>query len=151
MKPKVRRIIGRREIVSFPDLDLLNIEAKIDTGAYGSALDCKEVKQFKENGQDYVSFIPLDQEHPSFEHKQIKWPVFRIKPVKNSSGQAEERVFIKTKLEFFDEIYEIEISLADRSMMDYPILLGRKILKKKFLVDVSKVHYAANRKIIEYK
>ena len=150
MKPKQRKIIGRREWVSFPDLDLLNIEAKIDSGAYTAALHCQEVKQFTKNGIDYASFLLMDPQHPHFESKTIEWPVYRIKAVKNSFGQTENRVIIKTKLDFFDNIYEIELSLADRSGMDYPVLLGRKVLKKKFLVDASQVHYAALRKIIEY-
>ena len=150
MKPKIRKVIGRREWISFPELGLLNIEAKIDTGAYTSSLHCKELKEFKKNGQDYVSFLLLDPLHPLFENNLIEWPVYKVKPVKNSFGQVENRIFIKTKLDFFDKIYEVEISLADRSGMDYPVLLGRKVLKKRFLVDASKVHYASRRKTIEY-
>ena len=151
MKKAIRSIIGRREIVSFPELELLNIEAKIDTGAYTSALHCKEVKQFTKNGIEYVSFILLDSGHPLFENKKTEWPVYKVKQVKNSFGDAEERFIIKTKLDFFDHQYEIEISLADRSLLDYPVLLGRKALRKKFIVDVSKLHYASKRKTIEYK
>ena len=150
MKPKIRKIIGRREWVSFPELGLINIEAKIDTGAYTSSIHCKEVKQFSKSGRDFVTFLLLDPIHPLFENKLIEWPVYKIKPVKNSFGQVEDRIIIKTKLDFFDKHYEVEISLADRSAMDYPVLLGRKVLKKRFLVDASKVHYASKRKIIEY-
>ena len=151
MKKAIRSIIGRREIVSFPEIGLLNIEAKIDTGAYTSSLHCKEVKQFTRNGIEYVSFLLLDQEHPLFENKMIEWPVYKIKQVKNSFGDAEERFIIKTKIDFFDIVYEIEISLADLSLLDYPVLLGRKALRKKFIVDVSKLHYASKRKTFEYK
>lgn len=150
MKSKTRKIIGRREWVSFPELDLFNIEAKIDTGAYTSSLHCKELKQFTKNGLEYVSFLLIDFENSNFDSKIIDWPVYKIKSVKNSFGQAEDRIVIKTKLDFFDKVYEVELSLADRSAMDYPVLLGRKLLKKRFLVDSSKVHYADQKKIIEY-
>ena len=46
-----------------------------------------------------------------------------------------------------DENFDLELSLADRSLMEYPLLLGRKALNKKFIVDVSKIHYAPNQKI----
>ena len=145
MKAQTRKMIGRRELVNFPDLGLRGIEAKIDTGAYTSSIHCKEVKQFTKNNTDYVSFMLLDPDHPLFDNKMIEWPVYRKKMIKNSFGQAEERYVIKTMLDFFDEKYEIEISLADRSLMEYPLLLGRKVLKRKFVVDVSKIHYAPKR------
>ena len=59
---------------------------------------------------------------------------------KSSNGQTELRVFVKTKIIFFNKEHEIELSLTNRSEMKYPILVGRKFLKNKFLVDVSKKH-----------
>src|ERR1022692_627174 len=116
MKPQTRKMIGRRELVSFPDLGLFGIEAKIDTGAYTSSIHCKEVKHFTKNNVDYLSFMLLDPAHTLFDNKTIECPVYRKKRVKNSFGQAEERFVIKTMLDFFDEHYEIELSLADRSL-----------------------------------
>jgi hypothetical protein len=147
MKPVNRKIIGRRELVNFPGLGLSGIEAKIDTGAYTSSIHCKEVKSFTKSEIEYVSFMLLDKEHPLFDNKLITAPVYKKKSVKNSFGQAEQRFVIKTMIDFFDEYYEIEISLADRSLMDYPLLLGRKVLRRRFIVDVSKIHYAPKRKI----
>ena len=146
MKPQTRKIIGRRELVNFPELGLSGIEAKIDTGAYTSSIHCKEVTPFTKNNKDYVSFVLLDPAHDLFDNKTIEYPVYKRKLVKNSFGQAEERFVIKTLFDFFDEQYEIEISLADRSLMEYPLLLGRKVLRRKFIIDVSKIHYAPKRK-----
>jgi hypothetical protein len=146
MKPRIRKIIGRRELVSFPDLGLYDIEAKIDTGAYTSSIHCKEVELIHKNGQDYVSFR---MQHPlikDFGNNRIEWPLYKTKLVKNSFGQVEERFVFKSRISFYDELYDIELSLADRSLMDYPLLLGRKTLKRKFVVDVSKIHYAAKNK-----
>ena len=147
MKTIRRKIIGRRELINFPGLGLENIEAKIDTGAYTSSIHCKEVKSFKKNNEYFVSFLLLDPEHPLFEDKPIEWPLYKIKQVKNSFGQVEKRFAIKTRISFFDENFDLELSLADRSLMEYPLLLGRKALNKKFIVDVSKIHYAPNQKI----
>ena len=146
MKPIIRKIIGRRELVSFPQLALFNVEAKIDTGAYTSAIHCKEVMPFVKDGLPFVSFRVMDMQHPMIEGDTLEYPVYKTKWIKNSFGQAEERFIIKTMVGFYDESYEIELSLADRSLMDYPLLLGRKALRRRFVVDVAKVHYAPKRK-----
>jgi hypothetical protein len=151
MKPYTRKIIGRRELVDFPELGLINIEAKIDTGAYTSSIHCEQIKPYKKDNKDYVSFILLDPVHPLYGETPVEWPLYKIKNVKNSFGQVEERYVIKTKISFFNELYDIEVSLADRSLMDYPLLLGRKVLKKKFIVDVSKIHFAQKQKTCIFK
>jgi len=151
MKRYTRKIIGRRELVNFPDLNLTNVEAKIDTGAYTSSIHCKEVKRFQKEGMDYVSFVLLDPGHPLYENKPVEWPLHKIRDVKNSFGAVEKRCTIKTRLSFFEETSVIEISLADRSLMDYPLLLGRKAISKKFVVDVSKIHFAPKQKICVFE
>jgi len=141
MKPK-KKIIGRRELVDFPGLDLFAVDAKIDTGAYTSSIHCKDVSAAEKKDGLYVTFTVLDEKHPQFSEKPITSPVSRVKNVKNSFGQVEERYCIITQIMLFDQLYETELSLADRSLMDYPVLLGRKALQKRFLVDVSRVNCA---------
>ena len=138
MKRRTKRIIGRREIVDFPDLGLLGIEAKIDTGAYTSSIHCAEVHEYDREGVPFVSFLLLDPDHPQWTQTPIHWPLARKKMVKNSFGQSEERFVIKTNLVMFEEPFEVELSLADRSAMDYPVLLGRKAIRRRFLVDVTR-------------
>ncbi|MDC1067636.1 RimK/LysX family protein [Candidatus Kapabacteria bacterium] len=53
---------------------------------------------------------------------------------------------IKSKIRIFNKVFPIYFSLADRSKMTYKILLGRKILNKKFLVDVSQKDLSINQK-----
>lgn len=135
-------------MVDFPELGVYDIDAKIDTGAYTSSIHCRDVKHFKMNEQDYVSFILLDTKHPQFDSDIITLPLYKVKQVKNSFGQSEERFIVKTKISFYEEYYDVELSLADRSLMDYPVLLGRKALKRRFLVDVMKVNCAKKSKSI---
>ncbi|MBK6523997.1 MAG: ATP-dependent zinc protease [Sphingobacteriaceae bacterium] len=51
------RVIGRREFVDLPLLRILNTEAKIDTGAFSSAIHCEEIEVIKENGAIKGKFI----------------------------------------------------------------------------------------------
>ena len=62
-------LVGRREIVSFPLLDLIDLEAKIDTGAYTSALHCKDIELKKINNVTYLCFKLLDDSHPEYKDK----------------------------------------------------------------------------------
>ncbi len=64
-------------------------------------------------------------------------PVFKVKNVKSSNGKIEERIFVKTTIEMSGRSYEAELSLTDRKDMKYPMLIGRKYLQGRFLVDVS--------------
>jgi hypothetical protein len=138
MKKTNKEIIGRLEIVDLPKWDIKEIEAKIDTGAYSSSLHCHNIKEYEKNGAKWVKFNLLDPEHPSYNERLFSLPVSDIREVKSSNGQTELRVFIKTKIIFFNKEHDIELSLTNRSEMKYPILVGRKFLKNKFLVDVSK-------------
>ncbi|MDO9275371.1 MAG: RimK/LysX family protein, partial [Lutibacter sp.] len=45
---------------------------------------------------------------------------------------------IKTEILIFNEIHSIELTLTERGSMKFPVLLGRKFLSKKFMVDTAK-------------
>lgn len=85
-----------------------------------------------------VRFYLLDPDHPEYENKLYSSAVGNVRKVKSSNGIIEERVSVKTKMNLYDRIYTIELTLADRSHMKYPVLIGRKFLRNKFIVDVSK-------------
>ncbi|MFI5163930.1 MAG: ATP-dependent zinc protease [Bacteroidia bacterium] len=133
VRAKPKQIIGRRELVDFPELGVTGIYAKIDTGAYSSTLHCQDihVKQKK------LCFKVLDPQHPVFSSKEHGFSEFAQKKIKNSFGEVEKRYMIKTKIKIAGRIIKSIISLTDRGSMRYPVLIGRKLLKNKFVVDVS--------------
>jgi len=138
-----KRMIGRQEKIDLPWLDLFDLEAKVDTGAYTSALHCHHVKGVRIRGELHVRFRVLDPSHPAYDNKLFTMPVYKRKMVRNSFGQSELRYLIQTVLSIFGEEIPVELSLSDRSRMDYPVLLGRKLLRKRFLVDVSKTNLSS--------
>jgi hypothetical protein len=85
-----------------------------------------------------VSFYVLDPEHPEYENRPFEIPVHKVKNVKSSNGIAEERVVIKQRIEIANKSIKLDLSLTNRAEMRYPVLLGRRFLNKKFIVDVSK-------------
>ncbi|MFH5833974.1 ATP-dependent zinc protease [Halalkalibaculum sp. DA3122] len=142
---KTTKIIGRVEQVSFPEWDLIDLDAKIDTGAYTSSLHCHHIEK---TGEDRIRFNLLDPSHDTYNEKLFELPIHREKTVRSSNGITEQRFVVKTKIELMNEIYDIELSLTDRSEMNYPVLLGRKLLKRGFLVDVSR-KYLSNKNLKE--
>ncbi|MFD3000026.1 ATP-dependent zinc protease [Pontibacter toksunensis] len=151
LKPE-KKVIGRRELVSFPELDIDEIEAKIDTGAYTSAIHCSDIhEETKADGTKVIALDLLDPSHPKYNHKKLKFSEYDLREIKSSIGEVQERYVIRTKIKLFDETIDAEFSLSDRSDMKYPVLIGRKLLKGKFIVDVSRKNLAHKLKIKKIK
>lgn len=141
MKPwKRKKTIGRTDIADFPKLKLKEVAVKIDTGAYTSSLHCASIEELFKNNKKVIRFQPLDSSHHQFKKKQIETKEYEVRSVKNSFGDDEDRFVITTDIILFGELFEIELSLTDRSDMKYPILLGRKLLANLFVVDVTKTN-----------
>ncbi len=130
---KEKLTIGRREIIDFPELGLYGITAKVDTGAYTTALHCHDIRE--ENGVLY--FKLLDPTHPDYNKQEQRFTEYSQKEIRNSFGETEKRYIIKTIVKIGRKRIKSVISLTDRGTMRYPVLIGRKLLKNRFVVDVS--------------
>ncbi|MCX2739594.1 ATP-dependent zinc protease family protein [Pontibacter anaerobius] len=148
-KPKPeKKLIGRRELVSFPELDIEEIEAKVDTGAYTSAIHCSDIhEEVRPDGTKVIALDLLDPSHPQYNHKKLEFTEYDLREIKSSIGEKQERFVIRTKIKLFEEEIEAEFSLSDRSDMKYPVLIGRKLLQGRFVVDVAKKNLAHKYKI----
>ena len=134
------KLIGRREYVDFPELNIFKVEAKIDTGAYTSALHCKDINIKQINGKDVLYFKLLDDTHSEYNEQEHRFEDFIQKNIKSSSGEVELRYIIKTLLVIGTKRIRTTVSLTDRGNMRYPILIGRKMIKNKFIIDVAQIH-----------
>lgn len=131
------KIIGRKERISIPEFDLQLAWAKVDTGAYTSSIHAENILVIERDGKKILTFQVLMPEHKLFTGKTLEFEKYREKRVKNSFGQSESRYLVEITFKFAGEEYPAEFTLSDRSSMRNSILLGRKIIKGKFLVDVS--------------
>lgn len=134
------RLIGRREFVDFPELKLFSVEAKIDTGAYTSSVHCSDIEIRTVEGKPVLCFKLLDTSHPEFSKHICQFSDFFKKKIKNSFGEMEERYIIKTIIKLGKKNIRTTLSLSDRENMRYPVLIGRRLLKGKFIVDANKIH-----------
>ncbi len=137
-----KKIIGRKEKIALPDLDLNLVWAKVDTGAYTSSIHAENILVREVGGKQILSFQILMEGHHGFTGKTRTFEKFIAKKVKNSFGIAETRYLIQTRIVIAGEDFISEFTLSDRSTMRNSILLGRKTLKKRFLVNVDRVNLA---------
>lgn len=126
-------IVGWRELVHLPDLGLHAMPAKIDTGARTSSLHGEVLEEFERDGQRFVRFaVDFAQQHV----RQVCEAVHvDVRGITSSNGETQYRYVIKTPLRIGDIEFRAEISLADRSDMRFPMLIGRSSLRRRFVVD----------------
>lgn len=129
-------IIGR-----FEHIDIINkltaIPAKIDTGAFRSAIHATDIRVVEEDGKQtlYCSLLG----HPVFSrYRAFKTKKFTQRRVRNSNGHMTERYEITLKIRLGYKLFSTPFTLIDRSTNVFPVLIGRKALERRYLVDVSK-------------
>lgn len=132
-------VIGRKDIVSFPLFNLKEVPVKIDSGAYSSSIHCSSIR-LVHGDVDILEVIFLDEQTPGYSGEKMLFSEFSIKTVKSSNGIAQERYFVKGTIELFDSTIETVFSLTERRGLKNPVLIGRRVLNKKFLIDPSKVN-----------
>ncbi len=135
-----KQIIGRWDCVDFVDFGLKDIRVKIDTGAYTSSLRCASIEEVETEEGTLLRFTALDPAHPHpIDQRVYETYDFTTKSVKNSGGIATLRYSIKTTIRIFNEDHLVDFTLARRKGMKFPVLLGRKFLGNRYLVDPQKI------------
>lgn len=128
-------LVGWKEKVALPNLGINQLKAKIDTGAKTSALSVLILQQFNLQDMTMIAFQVNLKKLRSSLTIPIICPVIDERYVRNSGGQKELRPVIKTFLVMGEASWEIEITLTNRRLMKYPMLLGREALSKHCLID----------------
>jgi len=128
-------LIGWRELVSLSQFKLFNIKAKIDTGAKTSALHAENIEYITIKGKKYVRFsVELEEGNP----KTIKSPLIEERDIKSSTGHKTRRPVVKTKIQMGKDIFDIEITLINRDLMGFKMLIGRDALEGNYLINPSR-------------
>ncbi|MCW5897821.1 MAG: RimK/LysX family protein [Flavobacteriales bacterium] len=134
MAPAEQTLIGRVEHIALPGLGIARVAAKIDTGAYRSALHYQRLKVRTVGGvkQLLVTFQMGGQRRTKI------FKAFKRVSVKSSNGETSRRYLISTRVRLGPHVVRAQFTLFDRSDMKYQVLLGRKFLRGRFVVDVAK-------------
>ena len=136
MKQELHKIIiGRSEFLDFVDHEITKVPSKIDTGAYRSAVHASKIKE-----EDGVLSFTILGGHPVCGTMAQKMTTDKFSKVwvANSFGAREERYEVILKVKIGPKIITTPFTLANRSKKVYPILLGRKLLNNRFLIDTSR-------------
>jgi len=133
IKTNNKIIIGNREIIHFPQLGIV-LRAKIDTGAKTSSLHATNLQVSEKQGQQWISFITLNETKGKMASLACEFPVYDHRQVRSSNGQAHWRYVIEAEIQLGGLLQKIELTLADRSKMQYPMLLGRTAMEQHYLV-----------------
>lgn len=131
MSEKIKLLIGRKEQADLPSFGLTNQLVKVDTGAYTSSIHVVSAKI-----QDGVLAVQFSEQDPHI----IEFDSWQTKKVRSSNGFMDERYAVKGSIKLGEKTYKTFFTLTSRSRMRYPILLGRKFLNNRFIVDTSKVN-----------
>ncbi len=132
------RVLGWREWVALPTLGIESIKAKVDTGARTSALHAFHLQYFYEGDRWMVRFQVHPQQRSTERVVTAIAPVIDQRLVRNSGGHAEERPVICTEVEIGGDRWPIELTLTNRDMMGFRMLLGREAVRRRFWVDPGK-------------
>ena len=114
----------------------IKLRAKLDTGAKTSSLHAIDIDRFKQDGRPWVRF----QTHAKTDHsaiKRIELPIKRDVKIKSHHNGATIRPVVELQFCLNGQHYIGEFSLVDRGEFNYPVLLGRRILKQGIMVDAS--------------
>lgn len=137
--PKALLVIGRSEHIALPGLGIARVKAKVDTGAFTSALHYQRItlRQTGDHTELVVTF--------SMGRKRVRkaFRKYSRKQVRSSNGQLTERWVVHTTVDLGGVRALTPFTLFDRSEMKFQVLLGRQLLRGRFLVDVSRENMAA--------
>ena len=135
--PDSHTVIGLREWVALPELGVVGLRAKIDTGASTSALHASDITEFERDGVRWVRFNAHLGTQVQRRHR-CEAPLVTRKLIKSSNGHTQTRYVVRTLLALGDHLWPVEFTLTCRKTMRYRLLLGSKaLIGGQWLIDPS--------------
>lgn len=126
--------------MSFPELGVIGIRSKVDTGARTSALHAINVRDFEVDGAPWVRFAVQCEHKSKTKEVTVELPLIERRPVRDSGGREEVRPVVVTAVEMGGERWRIELTLTRRDDMEFNMLLGRRAVQGRFLIDPKRVY-----------
>ncbi len=130
-----KQIIGRIAKISFPSDSSALIPAKIDTGADSSSVWASSLYIDDAGVLHYELFDASSKYYTGQVHTAKS---FTVRLIRSSNGTTQVRYTVTMGVIIDGKKIRATFTLADRSKNTYPVLVGCKLLNRKFLVDVSR-------------
>ena len=137
--------VGWREWVAFPELGLPAVRAKVDTGAATSSLHARGIETERRDGELWARFrvAPYfrSRRRPRTVRVACEARVVDERVVVSSNGHEDTRWVVEARLRLGTRVgspeWTVQLTLADRGPMRFPMLLGRQALAGRVLVDAA--------------
>ena len=130
---QTKDVIGRDTYVEIDGIK--NVPAKIDTGAFSSAVWANSIEI---DNNKILHFQLFDQKSPFYTGKTLSRKNYSVVKIRSSNGTEQIRYRTHIPIKIHDRLIRATFTLADRSRNEYPVLIGCRALRNKFIVDVSK-------------
>lgn len=131
-------IIGWREWISIPDMHIQQIKVKVDSGARTSAIHAEDIEIVKKRGKKFVCFKIFPMQKDKKNGKEVTLPMIDERWVKSSVGHQTLRPVVLVDIKIGDYEVPIELTLVNRDLMGFRMLLGREAIKNLFLLDAGR-------------
>lgn len=138
MSTKQLSIIGSNALITVAGIP--NVPAKVDTGADSSSIWASDITVTPENQLEFALFGP---ESHLYTGERLSTGDFTVQRVRNSTGHITIRYRVKLPIVAAGKRINASFTLYDRSKNNFPVLIGRKTLKGRFLVDVARTETTA--------
>ncbi|MDY7005009.1 MAG: ATP-dependent zinc protease [Cyanobacteriota bacterium] len=146
MKHQELPIIGWREWIKLPEIGITKIKAKIDTGARTSSLHAFDIETFEIDGKPRVKFKIHPKQRDTNQTIIAEAELIDERNVRSSSGQAELRPVILTEVNLMQKKWQVELTLTNRELMGFRMLLGRQAVRGFFLINPGKSYLGKKAK-----
>jgi hypothetical protein len=134
--------VGWCEMVHIPSLGITNAHAKMDSGAATSSIHATHIMPTERDGEAWVSFLfRAAAGEPAI---RLEAKVIERRKVRSSNGKQQIRYVIKAKMCLGNICWDGQLTLANRGTMAFPVLIGRRSLRRGFIVN-SKLRWALGK------
>ncbi|MEO1299438.1 MAG: RimK/LysX family protein [Cyanobacteria bacterium J06636_16] len=144
-------MVGWREWLALPELGVDKVKAKVDTGAKTSTLHAFDIEYFSQDGQLMVHFKVHPRQRDTRFVVAATAAVLDQRRIRNSGGAVQYRPVIGTCAVMGNQQWPIELTLTNRDVMGFRMLLGREAVRHRFLVDAGSSYLMSPRKVLPFR
>jgi hypothetical protein len=130
---KAKTEIGWCELVTIPSLGLENVHAKMDSGAATSSIHATRIKPFTRNDTEWAEF--WFRQKAGDKPRRMEAKIIERRMVRSSNGTIQERFVIEAQFCLGNLCWNGQLTLANRRDMVFPLLIGRRALRRGYLVN----------------
>jgi hypothetical protein len=129
-------IAGWIETATFPDYGIA-LDAKLDTGADSSSIGVTGLERFKRGGKTWYRFTLTGADGKT---ATIEQETSRVARIMRAEVKDTRRPIVRLKICIAGHVAETDFTLTDRSDRRTPLLVGRRFLASRIVVDSSRKH-----------